>query len=303
MFCRNCQKKVETVSPPKKWYQRLGTILLLVLGFIWMSGIIIGIVQTYSQNHSIAECVAIFIIGLLPFGIYFLIARAIKRKLVSTMKTNKSNSKYIQKGSVLVKADGTDIKDDEIPYLMKLSYQNATDHYNNSPNPAFHRTLQEDNLTYNFVTKYGKISSQKTDAFEALNQKALEEQDLNRKITLLQMTIKSFEEAKQWHYKISKGGKIYFQDMWEHLHNSNNPCFSWVDSVKACLKQSIDQRDYIIPTILKTISKNRGILQKDIYPYLHKTSKNDIQRTLRELEENGQISRIKKGSTYQLFLK
>lgn len=102
--------------------------------------------------------------------------------------------------------------------------------------------------------------------------------------------------------KEGKGGTIYFQDMWEFMHNSNSSCYSYLDNLTKSLNETLLERDIIIPGILKAITEKDGILQKDIYKELPDISKSDIQRVLKKLEANEKISRLKKSNSYELHI-
>jgi hypothetical protein len=196
----------------------------------------------------------------------------------------------------------TNITDDAVPELVRQGYENALKREANSPNPKFHRTEREDELAYNFCEKHGDVSSKKTDEFEHLYELAFQEGDTDTKIVLLQKAIRKFEEARNWHYRISKGGKLYFQDMWEHLHNSRNLCFSRVDQIRETLEYEIRMKEYVKPGVVAIVSENPGILQKNIYALLDKASKSDIQRVLKEYENQGVVRREKSGGSYKLTM-
>ena len=127
-----------------------------------------------------------------------------------------------------------------------------------------------------------------------------EEDDLLKKIELLKKTIMRFEKAKKWFYR-TKGGTIYFQDMYEHMHNSRNEDFSYIDLIKEDLDECTDQRDCVVAEILDLISSSsNGILQRDIYNII---PKEEIQGLIRELEHKGVIEKTKSGNSYLLTIK
>jgi hypothetical protein len=197
----------------------------------------------------------------------------------------------------------TNITDDAVPELIRQGYENALKYEANSPNPKFHRTEREDELAYNFCEKHGEASSKKINEFEDLCELAFQEKDTDVKIALLRKTIKKFEEARNWHYRISKGGKLYFQDMYEHLHNSRTFCFSWDGQVREALEREIHLKEYVKPGIMAIISENPGILQKNIYALLDKASKSDVQRVLKEYENQEVLYREKSGGSYKLTMR
>lgn len=145
------------------------------------------------------------------------------------------------------------------------------------------------------MAKYGSQVDDLTEKFESAYQKAYETKDLDEKISLLNESIKSFEKAKKFCYSKGKGGTIYFQDMWEHLHNSRNECFSYLSNIEDYLEECIFQRDIAIPGIMNIITESPGILQENIYKLLPDIDKPTIQYTVKLLTNQNKISRIKKG--------
>ena len=196
------------------------------------------------------------------------------------------SSQYIEDGNTFVHTDRSPITDEEIPDLIQLGYENALLAEKTSNNPKFHRTECEEDLSYNFEAKYGNQVCALTDKFEVLYRNAID----------------SFEKAKKFCYAKGKGGTIYFQDMYECLHNSSNSCFSYADLIQNNLDAAIQERDVIIPGILQIVNDNDCILQKNIYTKLPSVSKTDIQRILRKLEAENKIIRIKKSSSYELHI-
>jgi hypothetical protein len=91
--------------------------------------------------------------------------------------------------------------------------------------------------------------------------------------------------------------------MYEHLHNSQNPDFSYEDTILSRITELKRNRDETIPAIIYAIREGNGVLlQKDIYPMIPNSTKNEIQRLLKDLEIAGEITRVKKNSSYQLEL-
>lgn len=208
---------------------------------------------------------------------------------------------HIETENVIYRVDGQPFSDEEIPYLIEVGKQRAFERYEQSSNPKFHRTEREENLSTQFMMNHGNEIDKHTNSFESHYRLAFSEKDLDKKIELLQKTIDLYEKEKEWFYR-TKGGMIYFQDYYEHIHNSNNDDFSYISPVKEYLEDCINKRDYVIPEIINLISSN-GILQKDIYKHLPDISKSDIQKTIRELENANLITRTKKSNSYFLTLK
>ena len=206
------------------------------------------------------------------------------------------------KTNTIRRSDNEPISKEEIPDLIRLGYQHAIEQEKQSKNPKFHRTFKEEELSFQFETNHWEEIQKHTDIFEEGYRLACAEKDLNKKIELLQKTIIKFEKIKNWFY-LTKGGTIYFQDRYEHLHNSRNDDFYYIDQIKEDLEECIKERDYVIPKILNTIKSSNGILQKNIYQYLADVSKGDIQRVIRKLESEGKIAREKSKGSYLLTIK
>lgn len=84
------------------------------------------------------------------------------------------------------------------------------------------KLCQLEESLYNFSNQIGKVSKKWL--------KIATNEDILLVIENCQNAIKAYEDLKQFCYAKSKGGQIYFQDMWECCHNSKNPCFSYIDS-------------------------------------------------------------------------
>lgn len=203
--------------------------------------------------------------------------------------------KYVEFENSIQRVDGNPISDDEIPYLIKTGYEKALEKENTNPK----RTSREDDLCANFMKNHFYDIEYHVDKFEKLREKAYREKNIDSKIDLLKQTIFEYEKSKKWFYR-TKGGMIYFEDMYEHLHNSKNNDFSYIDSVQEELNYYIDKKEIVIPQILSAIGNN-GIIQKNIYDLVD-SNKSDIQYIIRELESIGKIKREKKGNSYLLTL-
>lgn len=255
------------------------------------------------------------IIALMIYGVY--IENKSKkmlsmRKNTTTTTGNATTAKttaeidatYIRdnKTGVIRRIDNKPISDEEVPYLIELGTQHAIEREQQSKNPKFHRTEREEELFVQFMMNHGDEIDKHVSSFEECDRLAFAEKDLNKKIELLQKTIIEYEKARTWFYR-TKGGTIYFQDMYEHLHNSRNDDFSYISQVEDYLEECIEERDYIIPEILKIIKCSDGILQKDIYQHLPDVSRADVQRIIRHIESEGLITKEKSKNSYLLTIK
>lgn len=101
-------------------------------------------------------------------------------------------------------------------------------------NPKFSRTDDEEEESSHFHQNYYT-------AIEELEERILPLTDelIENRLS----SIKAFNELKEFCYSKGKGGKIYFDDMWLHCHNSKNQCFSFKDSIKDSLKKQYEKYD------------------------------------------------------------
>ena len=184
-------------------------------------------------------------------------------------------------------------------------YTNNTMYYQQfpyTPNTLIRSEYTEE-LADNFFIKYSDAIPVWEQGFQDMYGFALQEKDLTKRIMMLEEAARVFINTRDFFYRKGKGGEIYFRDMWERMHNSQNTCFSYLDLINEAIAEAKRERDCIIPDILETIRNNDGILQKDIYNMLPHISKEEIQNYLRRFEYDSVIIRIKKGNTYELHIK
>ncbi len=291
--------------------------IIFMIFIIWFT---IGIMKNY-QFYGIMEWVVVILTMLVIYFIIWIFFSYVEKRSCrnqnnkcevlkndSYMKNASQQQKidlppqYVESKTGLSRIDGLPIADEEIPFLIQRGYEKALKTMTESCNPKFHRTNYEEELSFKFMMKYAKQLQAKTDIFLALYRKAYGINDLTEKINVLNKAIEAFENAKKFAYSKGKGGTIYFQDMWEHLHNSQNPCYSYLDLITNSINSAKRKRDIILPSIINAIRSNEGILQKNLYCTLPDIDKIDIQNTLRELERDSKITRIKKGNSYELYL-
>lgn len=234
-------------------------------------------------------------------------------KLNENIKTNTFNDKtletpneetqsnYIKVGNTYQRADGKPISDEDIPNLINIGYQQSIENEKQSTNIKFHRTEKEEEMSLQFMMSEHKELDKIINEFENFYRQSAKTDSIDEKIELLEKAVASFEKAKKSAYK-TKAGKIYFQDMYEHMHNSRDEDFSYLDLIESELDALIDDRDYTIPTLKKIISEHNGIMQKDVYQYVSDIPKSEVQRYIKLFEKEGIIKRTKKGNSYVLEL-
>lgn len=101
--------------------------------------------------------------------------------------------------------------------------------------------MSRDDMTFNFSQKYAdKIEMYETKIYDTASaiggtgvrwMKKATKEELQEKIELCVQCIQAYNDFKLFCSKKGKSGLYYFEDMWEKLHNSKKPCFSYIDSV------------------------------------------------------------------------
>ncbi len=238
---------------------------------------------------------------------------------------NTEESIFLENDKITYKINGS-INEKDISKLINLGLKNALEKEKKSNNPKFNRTFEDNELSFKFEnTHFNKISDFE-DRLYSEEKKIYLIFDIDKRIEQCQKVIKTFNSFKNFCYKKSKGGMIYFQDTWEFMYNSKNDCFSYIDETEAYLENLIKNYDEEKITIEKErnkqvkiakylqehnpeeefllLLKNKpGILQKDIYKNFDSDIKDIFKPLPRVLEKSGKIIRIKFKNSYQLFIK
>lgn len=284
-----------------------------LIGIFFLLATLIGILIIITNITDIIQVISTAIISIMFGTLSFLLLKndSSKKKVKNSdaicadkpqERDYSKQTEYVQDGNVIYRADGKKISDEEVPYLMQVGYENALAEEKNSSNPKFHRSFKEEELSYSFENKYYNEIAKRIGKFETPYHNSFSEQDLSKKIMLLEQSITEFDKCKNFCYSKGKGGTIYFQDMYEYLHNTHNDCFSYRDMILGSLEECYYERDELIPELKNVISNHNGILQKNIYAELPDFQRSDIQRMLRKLESENVITRIKKSGSYELHL-
>ena len=170
------------------------------------------------------------------------------------------------------------------------------------------RTDEEENLISDFYTEFQETLTLAEEKLYQLANDIGQGKTLDDRILKVRKVISHYEHFKSFCYSNGLGGQMYFQDMWEHCHNSKNPDFDYIDQFKEMLENWIarrDERDEMASTrkqIIGTIKENPGILQKDIYKHFSPDLKNPIRGEMMNMESDGIIRRTKHGNTYELYI-
>ena len=280
--------------------------ILLVLWCIFCT---VGIVRNFS-HYDFVDWIIIFFVITVPILLIILIFRPRNDKVFQVpssglIQTETEQSKdYIETQNLVMHTDNSEISDSEVLKLMQDGLESRIAYEKESPNPVFHRTFHEHDLSFHFEEKYGDRATELSDAFESAFQDAQKSKNYNKKIKKYEEALKLYYKAKKFCYSKGKGGSIYFQDMWECMHNSKNPCFSYESVIIAALEEAKIIQNDIIPQILEILSSNEeGILQTDLYHYLPNYNPSLIRKIIKELNEKEQINMVSKGKSYLLSLK
>lgn len=115
-----------------------------------------------------------------------------------------------------------------------------------------------------------------------------------QKLEAIKSYFQYIEDGKQRYRKIGECEGKYFD---EYIVNSE-------EAKENIRKKKLIEKDLALDKeILKTIKKNPGILQKNIYSLFEPKLKGCIQNKISVAEKEGIITREKSGSTYKLFAK
>lgn len=128
---------------------------------------------------------------------------------------------------------------------------------------------------------------------------------------------KIVNEFKSFCKTHGEDGIKYFNQMWNTSSNSDKSFiaireefFNNIVNNKIELQEKINlkkKKEILLKNIdekiLKEIKNNDGILQKDLFLLFDPDIKYNISKTLTNLEKSEKITRIKKGNSYQLFIK
>lgn len=102
--------------------------------------------------------------------------------------------------------------------------------------PALNRSWEEQDKKFQFHQKYyGTIQSLENNIYSS------DDQLIESRIE----SIRAFNSLQRFCYSKGKAGKLYFDDMWLHCHNSKNSCFSFKDSIKNYLENLFAKYDQL----------------------------------------------------------
>lgn len=176
-------------------------------------------------------------------------------KNIDFENTKIDSTQYTQKDTIITRCDKKVIVNKDVPELIVTGLKHTLEDEKTSINPKFHRTEKEERFSFNFTCKHGsKLSKHETILYNSVSNigkcgnrwmKKASIEELQDKIEKCNIAITVFNTFKSFCYQ-TKGGTIYFQDMWEYCHNSKSECFSYIDSVlelKTKLKDELSNRE------------------------------------------------------------
>lgn len=187
------------------------------------------------------------------------------------------------------------------PFKKRSSPSNKSDNANMIP-MEYYETVQHEIKPIENLIVQCRVS--------AINSKRVED-----KIRYLAGCVKAYENLREKCISLGNEYEKYFNDMWEHCHNSINPDFSYIDPVKTELKDLqlnygelvIKQSRYdhesinLKSRVFELVKDNPGIKQTEIYKRFDSLVKNDVQSMLYFMEKDGIIKREKQENSYKVF--
>ena len=224
---------------------------------------------------------------------------------------------YISNGKTTWRADGKELTDEDIAYLRQSSSERVCQCCDGSPNSKFHRSFAEHIATADFrAANEEYINKLEQDIWLP---HLYDFDSIDDAISQVQKALISAQELAEYCLKTAIG-RQYFEDMWLHTRNSQNPDFSFIDKIKERYKDltlNYEERkqDFAIhkkrqaflqiadAEVLKVIQNNPAILQKDLHKQFDSDLKPMIGTAVSHLVKANKITRIKHGSTYELYSK
>lgn len=222
---------------------------------------------------------------------------------------------YISDGRTTRRADGKPLTDDDVQYLRETGFDRAKYLQQQSPNPKFHHTSQEEALSERFALTHSQVIDQTENAiYDEMNAGG----DIDSRILHLQNALRLLTEFEKVCCR-SKGGTIYFEDMWGHCHNSSNQDFSIAEDLRDELEDLTEnyeerKKEFEMRAIrkaflkdgaaevLKVIQDHPGILQRDVHKMFAPEIKPSVSTVLKKLVQSEAVKRVPQGRTYELFI-
>ena len=215
--------------------------------------------------------------------------------------------KPVAKVEVKMYSNGREVSAEEAEKNRKERERQYADH----PNPKFHRTEKEQRMKNDFRMNHSQEIKRYEDAMVSAYVESRNAKNVDTKIELLRKALECFDSMKNWCRKFPEG-KLYFEDSWEHLHNSRTPDWSYGEGIRKELSYLESHREELIAAeanhrkesvnlnkrLRNVLRANPGIKQTDVYSKFDKSVKPDLQEMLYMMAKDGEITRKKSGNTY-----
>lgn len=228
-----------------------------------------------------------------------------------------SSTSYLYNDRGIARTDEKDLTDEDIEHLREIDLERVRQYYQNSSNPKFHRTVEDE-------MEQSKFYSENAEYIDKLQQdiwlpNLYSFSTIDDAIAHDQQALIAAQELSAFCSQ-SKAGQKYFEDMWLHCHNRQNPDFSFIERIKdryTDLTLNYEERkkefelhqkrqaflQHADADVLQVIQSNPGILQKDLHKHFDPDLKPTIGTAVSHLAKSNQIRREKQGNSYSLYAK
>lgn len=188
------------------------------------------------------------------------------------------------------------LKDEKLANGLKKSFE----YEKQSSNPKFHRTERDEDLSFNFSQKYASIISKyEEEIYDKVRLAARSIRfgnfDIDEMIKLHEDAVKCFYEFQDFCFNKSKGGKIYFEDMWLYCHNSTQDKFSYITNCEnelLDLKSNYDEKKLYFDKlkkvkieIIQILYVEQEIEQKELCKKFLPLKASDVLVVIKNLKE------------------
>jgi hypothetical protein len=180
-----------------------------------------------------------------------------KKNYIESIDINKIPEKELKRISDIAFSSGDLLNEDKKQILedgrtleqtITDSYKNAIKNEQASHNPKFHRTPEEQDLSFSFSEQYAsKLKEMEETIYDCdeevvkLKKSKKYASKFSREYVIEKCNkeIDAYNELKKFCYEKGKSGQLYFQDMWEYCHYNWNECFEFIESTKKYLDRLI----------------------------------------------------------------
>lgn len=231
--------------------------------------------------------------------------------------SDRTAASYISNGQSIVRADGEDLTNEDIGYLRETDFERAQQYYENSPNPKFHRSFEEEKAQSKFHSANAEYIDQLEQYIWMPHLYSFD--SIDDAIAHDQQALIAAQKLAEYCSKTS-AGRQYFEDSWMHCHNSQNPDFNFIDRIKgrySDLTLNYDERkrtfdlhkkrqaflQHADDAVLQVIEENPGVLQRELHKHFDPDLKPTIGTAVSHLLKADKIRREKRGNSYSLYKK